>query len=89
MTRPIHEYAAELTALQQAINKVGGVSDTDFWHGAIVSLEIFDDLGGMIIVSLFPADDKEFDIGFSDSEAEFDANFDAAVKNVLEHYGCR
>jgi hypothetical protein len=89
MTRPIHEYAAELDALQKAVNKARDIDDTDFWYGSIrsiVSLEVFNDLGGIIIVSMFPDDDVEFDIE-PDGRLSFDERFDLAVKNVLDYFG--
>jgi len=85
MTRPIHEYAAELKALQQAINRQRNVSDTDLWHRAIVSLELFDNVGGIIHVDIFPEDEKEFDLSSGDRDT-FDQRFYSAVKDVLDYY---
>ena len=85
MTRPIHEYATELTALEQAINEVTGVNDDDSLEPAIASLEIFSDLSGTIIVTLYPDGDVEFDIA-PDGEKSFDERFDAAVLDVLDYF---
>ena len=84
-SRPIHEYAAELDALQKAVNKARGIDNDHYWHGSIISLEVFNDLGGTIMVSLFPADDLEFYLE-SDRELSFDERFDLAVKNVLDYF---
>jgi len=49
-SRPMHEYAAELDALEKAVNKARNIDDTDFWQGSIISLEVFNDLSGTIMV---------------------------------------
>ena len=89
MNRQIDEYAAELGALQKAVNKARGIDNDDFWHGSIISLEVFNDLGGTILVTMFPDDDIEFDIEFDiepDGRLSFDERFDLAVKNVLDYF---